>query len=78
MASSKIPHFKNDLGVAEIAVGAREFECIGATPPQDHPHIFLDMGKNNEIRCPYCSTLYKYDPDLEPEKTRPSGCCHND
>ena len=23
-----------------------------------HPKVFLDMGRNNEIICPYCSKLF--------------------
>lgn len=76
MAGQTIPHFKNDEGVSVIEIGVREFQCMGATPPQDHPHIFLDMGKENEIVCPYCSTLYKYNSTLAPEKTVPAGCLH--
>ena len=36
--------------------------CVGAMPPFDHPHVFLDMGDDDEIICPYCSTLYRHDP----------------
>ena len=39
--------------------------CVGANPPFDHPHVFLDLGNDNEIICPYCSTLYRYAADLE-------------
>jgi uncharacterized Zn-finger protein len=52
------------MGLASIEIGAKEFMCIGATPPFDHPHIFLDMGSASEIICPYCSTLYKHNPKL--------------
>lgn len=52
--------FANDRGVEEIAVPVREFECIGAAPPFDHPHIFLDMGDADRITCPYCSTVYRF------------------
>ncbi|MCY4034165.1 MAG: zinc-finger domain-containing protein, partial [Hyphomicrobiales bacterium] len=45
----------NDSGKEEIQIDTREFECIGATPPFDHPHIFLDMGDDDQIVCPYCS-----------------------
>jgi uncharacterized Zn-finger protein len=55
------PKFANDEGAKEIRIGVKEFECIGASPPFDHPHIYLDMGRDNEIICPYCSTLYKFD-----------------
>ncbi len=76
MAGHTIPHFKNDEGVSSIEIGVREFQCMGATPPQDHPHVYLDMGEADEIVCPYCSTLYKYNAKLAPEKTVPDGCLH--
>src|SRR5689334_19506955 len=56
----------NDPGVPAIEIGTREFMCVGAKPPLDHPHVFLDMGGDNEIICPYCSTLYRHDPTLDP------------
>jgi hypothetical protein len=48
--------------------------CVGATPPYDHPHVFLDMGEDSEIICPYCSTLYRFDPALDPHAARPAEC----
>lgn len=74
MASKLTPKFKNDKGVKEITIGVREFECIGASAPYDHPHIFLDMGQDSNIICPYCSTVYKYDPYLTATQTVPEGC----
>ena len=73
MASKLTPKFKNDKGVKEITIGVREFECIGASSPYDHPHIFLDMGQDSNIICPYCSTVYKYDPSLTTTQTVPEG-----
>ena len=58
------PHFHNQPGVRSVRVGAREFMCVGALPPFDHPHIFIDMGDAPEAICPYCSTLYVYDASL--------------
>lgn len=74
MAEHTIPHFQNDAGVKTIEIGAKEFMCIGANPPLDHPHIFLDMGAENEKICPYCSTRYKYNPSLKGHATIPAGC----
>ena len=74
MASKLTPKFKNDKGVKVITIGVREFECIGASAPHDHPHIFLDMGQDSNIICPYCSTVYKYDPSLKSTQTVPEGC----
>lgn len=65
MASGATPHFHNSMGLASIEIGAKEFMCIGAMPPFDHPHVFLDMGAATEMICPYCSTLYKFNPSLE-------------
>lgn len=74
MADRIVPHFHNDAGVPVIAIGAREFKCVGAKPPFDHPHVFLDMGQDNEIVCPYCSTHYRYDPALSAHQARPAEC----
>jgi uncharacterized Zn-finger protein len=74
MADRIVPHFHNDPGVGVIEIGARKFMCIGARPPFDHPHVFLDMGGDTEIICPYCSTLYRFDPTLPPAAARPAEC----
>ena len=76
MAAHIIPHFQNDAGVRVISVGVKEFMCIGATPPFDHPHVFLDMGADDEKICPYCSTLYKYKAELKATETVPEGCLY--
>ena len=74
MAGHSIPQFQNDAGHKAIEIGAREFMCVGANPPYDHPHVFLDMGDETEKVCPYCSTLYVYNATLGPEKTVPDNC----
>jgi uncharacterized Zn-finger protein len=78
MAETGIPHFHNDPGVAVIHVGAKEFMCIGAKPPFDHPHVFLDMGSDTEIVCPYCSTLFRYEPTLKGGACTPPDCAHRE
>lgn len=65
MAAASTPHFQNSMGLARVEVGAKEFMCIGAKPPFDHPHIFMDMGAASEIICPYCSTLYIFNRNLK-------------
>jgi uncharacterized Zn-finger protein len=73
MAELFMPHFHNTLGVGKVRVGAKEFMCIGALPPFDHPHIFIDMGDDKEAVCSYCSTLYVFDPQLHGHSD-PSEC----
>jgi uncharacterized Zn-finger protein len=72
MASGSTPHFHNSAGVPVIEIGTREFMCIGARPPFDHPHIFIDMGDDEETVCPYCSTLYRFNPSLAASEAKPA------
>ena len=74
MGHSIVPHLANDQGAEKIFVGVKEFKCMGARPPHDHPHVFLDMGADSQILCPYCSTLYIYDPRLSDDQSDPAGC----
>jgi uncharacterized Zn-finger protein len=60
MAQAATPKISNDDGASEVFVSVKEFECIGAEPPYDHPHIYLDMGGEDEIICPYCSTRFRF------------------
>jgi uncharacterized Zn-finger protein len=73
MALTSTPKFHNEAGAPTIEIGTKEFECIGAKPPFDHPHIFIDMGDEDEAICPYCSTVYRYDSSLAPAAARPAG-----
>jgi len=77
MAHSSIPHFHNSEGLARIEVGSREFKCVGALPPFDHPHIYIDMGKDNESVCSYCSTLYVFDPSLPAGTSQPISAIYH-
>jgi uncharacterized Zn-finger protein len=78
MAERGVPHFHNDVGVSVIHVGAREFMCIGARPPFDHPHVFIDMGSDDEAICGYCGTHFKYRASLRPGEADPPECLWHD
>jgi uncharacterized Zn-finger protein len=71
MAEHSVPHFHNSEGLGRIEIGSKEFQCVGALPPFDHPHIYIDMGKEADIVCPYCSTLYVFNPRLAPGTSEP-------
>lgn len=76
MSDHIIPHFQNSDGHRVIEIGVKEFMCVGANPPFDHPHIFIDMGADTEAVCPYCSTLYRYNSKLDATTTVPAGCTY--
>ncbi len=76
MAEHSVPHFHNSDGLARIEIGSKEFQCVGALPPFDHPHVFLDMGKDNDIVCPYCSTHYVFNSRLAPGAAEPASAVY--
>lgn len=78
MAQQAIQHFQNDIGVHEIRIGVKEFMCRGASDPHDHPHVYLDMGEDSQIVCPYCSTLFTYSPKIAANSSEPAGCLVGD
>ncbi|MGQ0673264.1 MAG: zinc-finger domain-containing protein [Hyphomicrobium sp.] len=73
MAAATVPHLANDTGAEKIFIGVKEFNCMGARPPFDHPHVYLNMGEDGQILCPYCSTLYVHDPRLPAGESDPLG-----
>ena len=64
MDPMNVPHFHNQIGSALIKIGVKDFMCLGALPPFDHPHVFLNMGEEDEAICPYCATRFVYDATL--------------
>ena len=78
MTTTGTPKFHNDMGASIIGIGAHEFQCTGAKAPFDHPHVFLDMGHEQEIVCPYCSTLYKFSEKLGADQANPAEAVFTD
>lgn len=72
MADKAILHVHNTDGLPKIEVGAQSFMCVGAKPPFDHPHVFLTFGGESQRVCPYCSTLYVYNPELGAHEAKPA------
>jgi uncharacterized Zn-finger protein len=68
------PLFFNELGVNSIQIGVAAFHCMGVMPPHDHPHVYLNMGEETDILCPYCSTEYRLNAALAWNETIPANC----
>jgi len=73
-SSSEIPLLFNEIGVSSIEIGVGAFDCMGVLPPHDHPHVYLNMGEQSDILCPYCSTQYRLNPALRWNETVPIDC----
>ena len=67
----RLSKFRNDRGVPQIRIGVREFKCIGISPPQDHPHVYINMGEADTILCPYCATRFCFDPRMTASNADP-------
>jgi uncharacterized Zn-finger protein len=78
MSGSGYPKFRNDRGVREICIGVKEFNCIGVSPPHDHPHIYINMCEADSIPCPYCGTWFRFDPRLTPLDADPPDSVFTD
>ena len=69
MSGGGYPKFRNARGVPEICIGVKEFMCIGKSPPQDHPHVYINMGEADTILCPYCATRFRFDRSMPTRRT---------
>jgi len=56
--SDKAPEVRNDAGLQEIRIFAPSVVCTGQSPPEDHPHVSLRVGRSGRVRCPYCETEF--------------------
>ena len=70
MSGGGYPKFKNDRGVPEICIGVKEFMCIGESPPQDHPHVYINMGEADTVLCPLRDAV-PLQPGLTPLDAHP-------
>jgi uncharacterized Zn-finger protein len=74
----RLSKFRNDRGAPEIRIGVREFKCVGISPPQDHPHVYINMGEADTILCPYCATRFRFDPRLTASDADPPDSFYAD
>ena len=47
---------RNDFGLEKIRVSTDSVVCSGESPPEDHPHVTLRIGRDGCVPCPYCGT----------------------
>ena len=70
-----------EFGDVLAASFGRVFQHMGARSAQPHGMPFmryLDMGDENAIICPYCSTLYVYQPTLGKGASDPADAVYAD
>jgi len=42
----------------KVECESRNVACDGDEGPLGHPRIYLNMGHNDSVQCPYCGRLY--------------------
>ena len=47
-----------------IEVESKLVSCNGGGGTLGHPQIYLQMGKDSEIVCPYCSRLFRFKKEI--------------
>src|SRR6516164_6912743 len=64
---------RHDPRHAQITITTDAAQLDKASPAQDHPHIYIDMGAADTILCPYCGTRFRFDPRLTSFDADPPG-----
>jgi uncharacterized Zn-finger protein len=41
-----------------VQVSSKQVSCQGSKGASTHPLVYLNMGKNDSITCPYCSRFF--------------------
>jgi uncharacterized Zn-finger protein len=53
------PQVNHQVGQFEIThTHSKKVSCGGADQSSGHPFIYLNIGKNDSITCPYCSKTF--------------------
>ena len=52
------PEIKSEHNNDIEYVNSKKLSCAGVEGPLGHPKVYLDMGDDNQIVCPYCSKLF--------------------
>ena len=47
-----------DIVTETIEVDKTRVACDGGGGPLGHPRVFLHMGEDDSVTCPYCSRLF--------------------
>ena len=53
------PEIKKNQDENVELVSSKKVSCSGPDGPLGHPKVYLDMGDNESVVCPYCSKLFK-------------------
>jgi len=53
------PDIKDDLNPDIEFVSSKKVSCDGGGGVLGHPKVYLEMGDEDQIICPYCSKLFK-------------------
>ncbi|MDA5192700.1 zinc-finger domain-containing protein [Govanella unica] len=44
-----------------VLVSSHAVSCDGGEGALGHPRVYLNLGSDNRVECPYCDRLYLFD-----------------
>ncbi|MBU6339806.1 MAG: zinc-finger domain-containing protein [Rickettsiales bacterium] len=53
-----------------IHIDSKKVSCEGGKGASGHPLVYLNMGKENSVVCPYCSKYFVLNSDSNNDKKR--------
>lgn len=45
-----------------LSVAEKVISCDGGEGPLGHPNVYLNMGRDGQVECPYCDRLFVLQP----------------
>ena len=55
-----------------LYVNQKRLSCDGGGGALGHPRVFLEMGGDDRVECPYCDRLFIYAPEKSNQATSQS------
>ena len=54
-----------------VFVDKKRVSCDGGGGALGHPRVWLEMGEETQVECPYCDCLFVLDPEKAKAQTHP-------
>jgi uncharacterized Zn-finger protein len=56
-----------------LHVNSKKISCNGGSTALGHPLVYLNMGKNDYVICPYCSKYFTIKSKAKPSSPKPKN-----
>ena len=60
-----------------VFVDKKRVSCDGGGGALGHPRVWLEMGEDTEVECPYCDCLFILDSEKAKSQSQPSSAANS-